>query len=88
MHLEKEVPIQESPKTSWHGEAVLSHVSTCLTKYLFTTIVCKFLPEKPVLWLNYGFDVLFYIMCNLISLSFVNMNKKLEFELSFETKFK
>ena len=41
-----------------------------------------------VLWLKYGFDVIFYIMCNLISLSFVNMNKKLEFELSFETKFK
>ena len=34
-----------------------------------------------VLWLKYGFDVIFYIMCNLISLylSFVNINKKFEF---------
>ena len=63
-------------------------MSTCLTKYLFSTFVFEVLPEKPVLWLKCGFDVIFYIMCNLISLSFVNMNKKLEFELSFETKFK
>ena len=47
---------------------MLRSMFTCLAKYLFSTLVFKFLLEKPVLWLKYGFDVIFYIICNLISL--------------------
>ena len=36
----------------------------------------KFLPEKSVIWPNMGLVFFFYIMCGLISVFYVNINKK------------